>query len=119
MKQVLRNANYAYSRALLDQIFDDLKKYSIEKGYAIAVHGSLKKDIDIILVPWVNYPIPADDFMDGFLSLLNDIFGAACFCGDVGIKPHGRRAYTIVCNGSNVYFDVSIIEPKDLSEGKE
>jgi len=113
---VLRNATYFYSKAILDQILDDLKDVAKEKGYALAVHGSLKKDIDLVAIPWVNYPVNQDDLANALLQKLNDIFGAACFAGDVGLKPHGRKAYTIVTKGANVYFDLSVV-PSLLDDG--
>lgn len=58
-------------------------------GYALAVHGSLKRDFDIIAVPWI--PDPAD----------RDVLAKAVQCAVCGMysqsvkwekKLHGRSA---------------------------
>jgi len=75
---------------------DSIREISWGCGYAIGVHGSLKRDIDLIAVPWIRAASPADvlalairDSLPGSMLVeKDDVYGT--------LKPHGRLAYTII-----------------------
>lgn len=81
------------------------------KGYALAVHGSLLRDIDIVAVPWV--PRAA-----GPLALVRAIIEAirgtnlTAFCDcprkQPTVKPHDRLAWAIHMDGGT-YIDLSVM----------
>lgn len=74
-----------------------------EHGYAIALHGSLRKDMDIIAIPWSDEARPADALV---ATVLDRIKGARIL-GEPAGKPHGRRVWTILlANGSYIDFGV-------------
>ncbi len=63
-------------------------------GYAIALHGSCRRDFDLIAVPWIENP------MSNLNILANAIAIAACGIARKGPytweeKPHGRKATSI------------------------
>lgn len=62
-----------------------------KNGYAIAIHGSLKRDLDILAIPWTMK-------VSNTNLLVNEI---AIICGgalkkEKIQKPHGRVAYNII-----------------------
>lgn len=71
-------------------IIPQIKAAGKEMGYAIAVHGSMRRDLDLIAVPWVE-----DDFCDAY-SLARVIHQAVCGIESQKYiwerKPNGRIA---------------------------
>ncbi len=81
-------------------------------GYALAVHGSLANDFDLIAVPWVMDAARAGKL----IQELAEVVGAEVGKDDPaapnpGIKPHGRLAWTVHF-GRGPYMDISVM-PKD------
>jgi hypothetical protein len=82
-------------------------------GYALAVHGSVTRDFDLIAVPWTKEADEADTL----------ILAIAKFAGLITSKPdlaligpeekeHGRRAWSImVGNGAVIDFSILPKEP--------
>lgn len=72
-------------------------------GYAVAVHGSLERDLDLIAVPWSEITSPMDDFIRQLCLELNaKVLGQE-------IKPKGRIAYSIQIDGYYKLIDLSVI----------
>jgi hypothetical protein len=85
-------------------------------GYALAVHGSMARDFDLIAVPWVENPSSAEVLVQ---SLCGTIGGKVRTYNNEGgkiveqptVKPHSRLAWTIHFGGGP-YIDLSVIQPK-------
>lgn len=87
-------------------------------GYAIGLHGSMNRDLDLIAVPWTDSAAPAEtlveairDAVDGYIR--NDQrteenrYDAQT--RNPCDKPHGRRAWTIYFCGRRFYIDLSVM----------
>ena len=88
-------------------------------GFALAVHGSLRRDVDVIAVPWT----PDATLSPRRLAklVLDDLMEAKLATGwtsgepDGEGKPHGRRGFGIVLKGDPfLYMDISILPPRKL-----
>lgn len=85
-------------------------------GYALAVHGSLKRDIDLIACPWRDSAINAEDLMKYLKAAIKAIAGTAreSFV-DKGRqpekKPCGRLAWAIYLtyDDNGPYLDISVM----------
>jgi hypothetical protein len=71
-----------------------IRVVSQELGYAIMVHGSLRRDLDLVAVPWTENANPDIN------ALAHAIAYAACGLTREGdyqweVKPHKRRATSI------------------------
>ena len=92
--------NYApvYAAALYPQLAEIFVKH----GYALAVHGSLARDFDLIAVPWaesVTSPQTViDEIISGFYVRL---------IGEPEIKNHGRVAYLLSIGHGCCAIDLS------------
>ena len=73
-------------------------------GYALALHGSMGRDLDVVAVPWT------EDCDTGFQLVVK-------LCKRHGLsaarplrvkKPHGRVAYALVMEGT-YYVDLSVM----------
>lgn len=92
-----------------------------EYGYALALHGSLANDMDIIVTPWVEDFKPIDELINAF----RDIIGETVWRYDDELKqptimPCGRMCYTLPISG-DWYIDISYISntPKILVNSVE
>lgn len=82
-------------------------------GYAVAVHGSLSRDIDLIAVPWGEVVESPSALVAAIVSegrwLLAD--------PQPEVKPHGRLAWAIRMPGFyRPYLDLSVIAPRSPAE---
>lgn len=71
-------------------------------GYALAVHGTLGRDMDLICVPWGDEPAPPQQVVDA----LTDGFALEQI-GAPEIKLHGRMAYTLGLAFGECFIDLS------------
>lgn len=107
----IREATGAYIRSLLDAFLPPIREAARARGYAVAVHGSLKRDIDLIAVPWTNEACSPREVAESIRAAVADVTGACSFLGEVGEKPHRRYAYTLVHSGFAGEIDLSVIGP--------
>lgn len=92
--------NYApvYAAAM----YPDLCKIFQKHGYALAVHGSLARDFDLIAIPWVEKPSPRKKVID---SMTNHF--AIKQVGKPEGRPPARLAYTFAIGWGQCAFDLS------------
>jgi hypothetical protein len=78
------DASYAPVYAAL---YPELASLARQHGYALAIHGSLQRDFDLVAIPWVEKPSEPQALVDAI---------TAQFCihqiGEPALKLHGRRA---------------------------
>jgi hypothetical protein len=91
----------------VDPAVPDLRliwKLGREVGYAIGVHGSLKRDFDLIAAPWTPEAVGNHDLIVHLCAGLK-----ATRVGGPEYKPHGRVAVTIQIDGWFKPIDLSIL----------
>jgi hypothetical protein len=102
----------SYSPIYAAALYPDLAVIAREHGYALAVHGSLRRDFDLVAIPWVEKPsepqVLVDDICKKFL--IRQI-------GTVGKKPHGRRAWTISIGHGHCALDLSFMPIIGANDG--
>lgn len=84
-------------------------------GYALALHGSLQKDLDVIAIPWVEDAADEETLVKAICEAAGGFVLAHIPATD---KPHGRRAHTIHLGGCSgvipsteraTYIDLSVM----------
>jgi hypothetical protein len=85
-----------------------LKEIAIEHGYALALHGTLGRDLDLIAVPWIENPKDPIKMLKSFREGIGFTGTDGESYDTLEQKPHGRIAYTIQSGGGG-YFDISIM----------
>lgn len=95
--------NYApvYCAAMYPSLCDIFHK----NGYALAVHGSLARDFDLIAIPWTN---EAKSPLDVIEDIKINGF-AINIIGDLEVKPHGRIVYTLSVGFGECACDLSFM----------
>jgi len=74
-------------------------------GYAIAVHGSMSRDLDLVAIPWVKKATTAETLIRNLCKHLGVTVGTGQQPTE---KPHGRKAWSLHCMG-NGYLDISVM----------
>ena len=105
----IKKARKEFCISILNDIIEPMRHIARINGYALAVHGSLSRDIDLIAIPWVEHAETAGFLANELCDCLKAFFGSCCLQGEVGIKPHGRKAYSIILSNTNVWIDLSIM----------
>ena len=108
-RQVMSTMTYekpspSYSPIYAAALYPDLAEMARKHGYALAVHGSLRRDFDLIAIPWVEIPsepqVLVDDICKHFDVHVVD---------SLGEKLHGRRAWTISVGFGHCALDLSFM----------
>jgi hypothetical protein len=84
---------------------DRIRELAKEIGYAIGVHGSLERDLDLIAAPWSEEALKRN--YREVMQYIADGLGAKLV--EVEIKPLGRRACTIQMDGYFKPIDLSVM----------
>ena len=98
------------------RIFTIARLLAWQEGYALAMHGSFTRDLDLIAVPWTDRACEPEHLVRRLLSACEEKLREQS--GNPGLKPHGRKVWTLVFSGfaDPRYVDLSIFEPnKELS----
>lgn len=98
--------------ALARRIIRPLRTEAKLHGYALAVHGSLARDIDIVAVPWVAEAKAADALVKGLRMVLQRLYPIE---GEIPPnlehpRPHGRLCWAFWIRPWT-YIDLSVIPP--------
>ena len=81
-----------------------LTEVAREHGYAIGVHGSLRRDLDIIAVPWIVEFSKAELLAKALQIAASGSWGS----WKINFKPHGRVCYSLFI-GTGAYIDLSVM----------
>ena len=90
-------------------MWNDLRQAALDKGWALALHGSLANDMDIMAMPWVEDAAPVWDMI---LALKK------CFDKPKEIDvtetdmPNNRRVFTLSI-WADFYLDINVIKRID------
>ncbi len=92
-------------------IYPGLAEVTREHGYALAAHGSMARDFDLVCIPWAEQVSPPDDVVKAITTAF-----AIHQIGEPGQKNHGRVAYTITLGFGECSLDLSFM-PAVLQTG--
>lgn len=87
-------------------LIPNLVEIARELGYAIGLHGSMARDLDLIAVPWVEEAVPPEELVQAIASRLGFILEGPPRSPED--KPHGRRAWSLILCGE-AYVDLSVL----------
>lgn len=114
-----RAARAAEIDILLRRVLPQLRGVARVCGYALAVHGSLERDLDLIAVPWTDKASPPDELVQSLARTCRAATGWGFWhnAGKFTEKPHGRVATTIVAT-AEVQIDLSITPLLPITNGE-
>lgn len=85
-----------------------------ECGYSVGLHGSMKRDVDLIAAPWVEGARPPEQLIAALCSALK-----AREVGPREDKPFGRLAVSLQIDGWFRVIDLSIVHRATLQSIKD
>lgn len=97
--------------AFYASMWNDIRQCAMDCGWAVALHGSLASDMDIMAMPWVPEAVPFEHLVKEIVKLFDGNVLSAVSCVTYGEKPHGRTVATIPI-WSDFYLDISSMEGK-------
>jgi hypothetical protein len=95
----------SYAPVYAAALYPQLAEIAREHGYALAVHGSLQRDFDLIGIPWAEHPSDPQTVVDAFTST----FAIRKVDGPPSDKHHGRRAWTLSIGHGECAIDLSFM----------
>jgi hypothetical protein len=89
--------------------FSAMARVAESCGYALALHGSLNRDLDLIAVPWTAHCLDADDLVAALVRHVDGLLHVPeTDGGQWSPRPHGRRAVVLLLTGGG-YVDLSVM----------
>jgi len=97
----MKPANFAPVYAC---VYPKLAEIARSHGYALAAHGSLARDFDLVCIPWADTVSDPQSVVDQIVSSF-----AIEQAGGVERKKHGRIAYTLSFSFGECRLDLSFM----------
>lgn len=85
-------------------MYPRLAEIAREHGYALAVHGTLQRDMDLICIPWIESPHDPGEVV----KAITDEFYVRTV-GDPDTTFHGRERWTITVGFGECFIDLSFM----------
>ena len=92
-------------------MYPDLAPIFHNHGYALACHGSLARDFDLIAVPWADVVSSPVEVLKSIISTFT-----LSVVGPPEKKNHGRLAYTLACGFGQCAIDLSFLPSANAKE---
>lgn len=118
----------SYRASIYAWMVPRLAEVARECGYAIGVHGSMHRDLDLIAVPWVDDAKPAEVLIDALREACDGVIVPSgtkggrwdaeqgkfveAIINNPDAKPHGRLAWNIHLEGGP-FIDVSVMPRRE------
>jgi hypothetical protein len=101
---------------LSDRVVSVLRPAALACGYALGVHGSLERDLDLIAAPWTDDAAAPLVLVMALQAAITTQIGECYRSAEVEQKPHGRLAWVLhfqsavsTPNGAYPFVDLSVM----------
>jgi hypothetical protein len=94
-----------------DRFIQRVREVAWECGYAVGVHGSRQRDLDLIAVPWIASAINPHVFIRALcerLDLSVKPYPESRLMTNPTRKPNGRIAWALLGAPACQYLDISV-----------
>ena len=98
----MKPANYA---PIYCAMYPKLAEIARKHGYALAVHGSMGRDFDLICIPWTDSPATSDVVV----AEIEATFHTRCVGGPPDFRAHGRQVWTLSIGFGECFLDLSFM----------
>lgn len=95
--------------AFFAAMWDDIRQCAMDNGWAVALHGSLASDMDIMAMPWVDNCCKFSELAEKISQLFEDNDLSKNYAITYNEKPHNRVVATIPI-WADFYLDICAIE---------
>lgn len=87
-------------------MWEDFRKAALDKGWALALHGSLASDMDIMAMPWTETATEPMEMINALRNCFDEPKEIGCSTSKM---PNNRIVYTMSI-WADFYLDINIIE---------
>lgn len=99
-------------------LYPMLVEVARQHGYALAVHGSVRRDFDFIAAPWTPEASPPEAMIAEMCAATGGTMtGQRPNTQNPVLRAHGRQAWSIYLGSA--YLDVSVMPPKGSDNGED
>lgn len=98
------------------QMIPDMREAAFKLGYCLALHGSVRRDLDIIAIPWTEEAASASDLVSAMLEAVQGY--CTPHADEPYRKPHGRLVWCIHLGHGGNYIDFGVM-PRSQDAIKE
>lgn len=91
-------------------LYPQLAEITRKHGYALAVHGSMARDFDLVCIPWIASPSEPGDVV----REIETTFATRCVGGPPDTRAHGREVWTLSIGFGECFMDLSFM-PRALA----
>ena len=98
-------------------MWDDIRQCAMDCGWAVALHGSLASDMDIVAMPWVKEARSFNWLIEKIANLFTGNHLVECSQITYGEKPHGRIVASIPI-WADFYLDISTMDTAKAKYGR-
>lgn len=90
--------------------YTKLDRIACRHGYALALHGSMARDLDLVAIPWTDDADSPEKLIVAFVKFIASKSDVK-LKSDIkpNHKPHGRLSYSLSIGHDGHYLDVSIM----------
>lgn len=106
----MKPANFAPVYACLYPLLADIAR---KHGYALATHGSMARDFDLVCIPWVEKPSKPLTVVDEIISTFS-----MRQVGDPDVAEHFRIRYTLAVKFGECFIDLSFTPSRQSITGQ-
>lgn len=89
--------------------YTKLERIAWRHGYALALHGSMARDLDLVAIPWTEDAGSPEKLIEAFRRFIVTKADVNLKVGKATQKPHGRQAYVLPVGHDGHYIDLSIM----------
>lgn len=112
-----KNHDFGSLVCIYAQLLPRIREAAKNLGYAVAIHGSMKRDLDLLAVPWERCASPPEELVEAIRQAVGGyVIGETLAKGEVSEEPtkqpHGRLSWNI-CWGGKPFIDLSIMPRKE------
>ena len=93
-------------------MYSALKAAALEGGWALAIHGSVVKDLDLVAIAWTNDSIKIDELLDDFAKIIGQSNEKKAKFTGPHYMPAGRIVYTLSI-AADIYIDLSVVDNRE------
>ena len=86
-----------------------LSRIAMRHGYALALHGSMRRDLDLVAIPWTDDADRPEKLLQAIASFISSKSNIDYLMPPATEKPHGRMAYSFSIGYEGHYLDVSVM----------
>lgn len=111
-----KNHDFGSLVCIYAQLLPRIREAAKGLGYAIAIHGSMKRDLDLVAVPWTMHCGEPEELVEAVRKavggyVLGDVDKKGTVTGKPTKQPHGRLSWNI-CWGGKPFIDLSVMPRK-------